>query len=177
MSRVTMKDIAQRAGVARQTVSAILSDENYKVSKDTRQRDMQLVKEMEYQPNQFAKALKTGKTRTVGFFTNEATSGQFSDPYSNEIYSGAADHLSQNGYKPIFHNYQDLDDPGKIMELLESRHRQRGRCRRNQSGIADAGRVDGECVRSGTATRIARRMDGEIHRRLFALQEHRLCGQ
>ncbi len=60
----TMADIAKRAGVALSTVSHTLSGKR-PVSAEVRQRVLQAIAELEYQPNVLARALATRRTRTI----------------------------------------------------------------------------------------------------------------
>ena len=58
-------EIARRAGVSRSTVSYALSGKRT-VSEATRQRVQQVIDELDYRPNANARALKEGRTRTLG---------------------------------------------------------------------------------------------------------------
>jgi DNA-binding LacI/PurR family transcriptional regulator len=58
-------EIARRAGVSRSTVSYALSGKRV-VSDDTRQRIQAVIDEVDYRPNAAARALKEGRTRTLG---------------------------------------------------------------------------------------------------------------
>jgi len=58
-------EIAKRAGVSRSTVSYALSGKRY-VSEGTRARIQQVIDELDYRPNAAARALKEGRTRTIG---------------------------------------------------------------------------------------------------------------
>ncbi|ACU73785.1 transcriptional regulator, LacI family [Catenulispora acidiphila DSM 44928] len=58
-------EIARRAGVARSTVSYALSGKR-PVSVETRRRIQLVIDELDYRPNASARALKEGRTRTVG---------------------------------------------------------------------------------------------------------------
>lgn len=60
----TMADIAKRAGVALSTVSHTLSGKR-PVSVEVRQRVLQAIAELEYQPHALARALATKRTRTI----------------------------------------------------------------------------------------------------------------
>jgi LacI family transcriptional regulator len=65
----TQLDVAQRAGVSRRLVSAVLhnNDPNIRVSPATRERVRRAAAELGYRPNIVARSLVTGKTRTLGF--------------------------------------------------------------------------------------------------------------
>jgi DNA-binding LacI/PurR family transcriptional regulator len=58
-------EIARRAGVSRSTVSYALSGKRT-VSEATRRRIQQVIDELDYRPNASARALKEGRTRTLG---------------------------------------------------------------------------------------------------------------
>ncbi|MFE7872517.1 LacI family DNA-binding transcriptional regulator [Micromonospora humida] len=58
-------EIARRAGVSRSTVSYVLSGKRA-VSATTRQRIQAVIDELGYRPNASARALKEGRTRTLG---------------------------------------------------------------------------------------------------------------
>lgn len=58
-------EIARRSGVARSTVSYALSGKR-PVSEETRRRIQAVIDELDYRPNATARALKEGRTRTLG---------------------------------------------------------------------------------------------------------------
>jgi DNA-binding LacI/PurR family transcriptional regulator len=58
-------EIARRAGVSRSTVSYVLSGRR-SVSPETKQRIQAVIDEIGYRPNAAARALKEGRTRTLG---------------------------------------------------------------------------------------------------------------
>ena len=67
---VTLKDIAEKAGVSNQVVSAVLNSKtNCRVSKEKRERILELARQMNYQPNGLASGLRNGKSRIIGVLT------------------------------------------------------------------------------------------------------------
>jgi DNA-binding LacI/PurR family transcriptional regulator len=58
-------EIARRAGVSRSTVSYALSGKRH-VAEPTRRRIQAVIDELDYRPNAAARALKEGRTRTLG---------------------------------------------------------------------------------------------------------------
>ncbi|KAB8194201.1 LacI family DNA-binding transcriptional regulator [Nonomuraea phyllanthi] len=58
-------EIAKRAGVSRSTVSYALTGKR-PVSEETKRRIQAVIDELDYQPNASARALKEGRTRTIG---------------------------------------------------------------------------------------------------------------
>jgi hypothetical protein len=60
-----MIDMAQLAGVSKQTVSRVFND-SPKVRRETRERVLSAAAQLGYRPNPSARALATGRTRTGG---------------------------------------------------------------------------------------------------------------
>ena len=64
-TRVSMADVAARAGVSGQTVSRVVND-SPRVDPATRARVEAAMAELGYRPHRAARALRTGRTRTIG---------------------------------------------------------------------------------------------------------------
>ena len=60
----TIKEVAERAGVSRMTVSRVINKSGY-VKKEVSERVLQIIKELDYRPNLLAKGLVTRKTRII----------------------------------------------------------------------------------------------------------------
>jgi LacI family transcriptional regulator len=65
MRKVTIKDVAQAAGVSTQTVSRVINARP-DVSPDTRARVQKVVDDLGYSPNVIARSLSRGRTNTFG---------------------------------------------------------------------------------------------------------------
>ncbi len=76
MDRATIKDVAKEAGVSIGTVSNALNGGRY-ISTDTREKVINAVKKLNYIPNLNGRYLKTGASKTIGFFTNTVTGAYF----------------------------------------------------------------------------------------------------
>lgn len=63
--RVTIKEVAQSAGVSTQTVSRVLND-RLDVSAETRERVQAIIAELGYSPNALARSLIQGRSHTIG---------------------------------------------------------------------------------------------------------------
>ncbi|MEW1863769.1 MULTISPECIES: LacI family DNA-binding transcriptional regulator [unclassified Streptomyces] len=72
-SGAIMVDVAERAGVSKQTVSRVFNNSS-NVRPETRQKVLAAAAELGYQPNHSARALTTGRTRTLGVITSDAVS-------------------------------------------------------------------------------------------------------
>lgn len=71
---ITIKDIAEKAGVAKSTVSNVLNGTKY-VSDEIKEKVLAICKENDYQPNFYASTLSAKKIKTniIGLFLEETT--------------------------------------------------------------------------------------------------------
>ncbi|HET8980383.1 MAG TPA: LacI family DNA-binding transcriptional regulator [Solirubrobacteraceae bacterium] len=67
-----MSDVGRLAGVSHQTVSRVINGSRH-VSPQTRERVVAAMRELGYRPNWAARALATGRTRTVGVISFDTT--------------------------------------------------------------------------------------------------------
>ena len=67
-----MADVARLAGVSHQTVSRVLHD-NPNVRGETRERVLAAIKQLNYRPNSTARALVTGRSKTLGVVSSDTT--------------------------------------------------------------------------------------------------------
>lgn len=121
MIQVTMEDIAKKAGVSRHTVSKVLNNRECYVGQQTRQKVLSVVKELNYQPNYFARSLKEGKTNIIGITTISNNIGVFEQHYPANIYSGISRFFSDKDYKLIFHNFKQSGSVYPYEELTRTR--------------------------------------------------------
>ncbi|MDV9190309.1 LacI family DNA-binding transcriptional regulator [Streptomyces sp. SR27] len=89
---VTMQDVAERAGVTKQTVSNVLSG-RVAVRPGTEARVRAAIAELGYVPNLVARSLATGSTRTVGLFVPTVSTAFYA-----EVVEEAEDVLDAHGY-------------------------------------------------------------------------------
>ncbi len=72
--RPTLADVADRAGLSKTAVSLVLNNRpNSRLSTDAEQRVREAARELNYRPNPAARSLRIGKTRTVGFISDDVT--------------------------------------------------------------------------------------------------------
>ncbi len=67
-----MADVAALAGVSHQTVSRVINDSAH-VRPETRERVMAAMRKLDYRPNSVARALVTGRSKTLGVVTFDTT--------------------------------------------------------------------------------------------------------
>lgn len=66
MKKLTIEDVAQKAGVSKSTVSQFLNKRYKYMSEVTRNRIAAVIEELNYQPNGLARSLKQNRTHMVG---------------------------------------------------------------------------------------------------------------
>jgi LacI family transcriptional regulator, lactose operon repressor len=90
--RITLKDVAQKAGVSTQTVSRVINKFSF-VSRETRQRVEAVVEQLGYRPNMLARSLSQQRSYTLGIVT-------FDLRYigTSRTLSGIADKADELGY-------------------------------------------------------------------------------
>ncbi len=74
--KITIKKIAELAGVSSATVSKVLNNTG-RYSDETKDRILNLVKELDYRPNAVAKSLRTRKSKTIGVIVPDITNEFF----------------------------------------------------------------------------------------------------
>ncbi len=67
---ITLKNVAEAAGVSHTTVSLVINNAaGSRVSQKTRERVLEAVRRLDYNPNLKAKRLASGKTNSIGLYT------------------------------------------------------------------------------------------------------------
>lgn len=77
---VTIKDVAQKAGVAPSTVSRVIQN-NPSISDATKEKVRQAMKELKYYPNLNARSLVSKKSFVIGLVLPDATDAFYQNPF------------------------------------------------------------------------------------------------
>ena len=75
---VTLADIAREVGVSKMTVSRAINNHPL-ISPDTRERVLQVARRLNYQPNQFARALATNRSFLIGVIVPDLMHSYFAE--------------------------------------------------------------------------------------------------
>ncbi|MEN6479291.1 MAG: LacI family DNA-binding transcriptional regulator [Anaerolineales bacterium] len=108
---VSIKDIAQAAGVSHSTVSRALADSPL-ISEAARQRIQALAEQMGYVPNAQARGLVLGRTMTIGVVVTT-----IADPFVAEVVQGIESTAHANGYSVILTSSDN--DPEREVQSVE----------------------------------------------------------
>src|SRR5690625_5898552 len=86
--RVTISDVAARAGVSTMTVSRVVNGTG-RVSEATRQKVNRVIRQLGYEPNMVARGLTTRQSQTIGIVLPDITNPFFprSEEHTSELQS------------------------------------------------------------------------------------------
>lgn len=111
---VTLKDVAERAGVSRSAVSRAFTP-GASVSLRMRQRVERAATELGYHPNALASSLTTGRTKMIGLVSNN-----FHNPFFLQVFDLFTRGLQDMGLRPLLVNLTDETDPQNSVRMLKA---------------------------------------------------------
>lgn len=118
--KVTMDDIAAKAGVSKMTVSRVINNHPF-VSKKTADNINRVMKELDYHPNLIAQSLSSQKAMTIGVIIPKTTQ-LFLDNYIAQVLSGITDIAQQKNYRILLMPFDPNDVTGNYyISLVKSR--------------------------------------------------------
>lgn len=109
---VTLKDVAELAGVSRSAVSRTYT-EGASVSVKTREKVMRAALDLGYSPNALASSLTTGRTKMIGLVSNN-----FHNPIFLEVFDQFTRGLQERGLRPLLVNLTDETEPQASVQML-----------------------------------------------------------
>ncbi|MTH97512.1 LacI family DNA-binding transcriptional regulator [Roseibium sp. RKSG952] len=109
---VTLKEVAELAGVSRSAVSRTFTD-GASVSDKTRRKVEKAATKLGYSPNILARGLTTRRTKLVGLVSNN-----FHNPIFLEVFDQFTRKLQERGLRPLLVNLSDEIDPENSVRLL-----------------------------------------------------------
>jgi LacI family transcriptional regulator len=113
-----MKDVAERAGVSRTTVSLVLNGRDTRIAEATRRRVEQAARELDFRPSVAAQQLRTSRSRMLGFIGDEIATG----PFAGGLIAGAQAATRERGQALVVMNTGREGDLSVDLEALEDRH-------------------------------------------------------
>ena len=103
VTKITIKDVAQIAGVSTATVSYVINDTR-PVMPEKRQRVLDAIRKTGYQPNRVAKSLRTKKTNIIGVLVEDILAFP-----SARIIDGISKYMEGSDYQILLYNLRMLD--------------------------------------------------------------------
>ncbi|MDT3426613.1 LacI family kdg operon repressor [Paenibacillus forsythiae] len=117
MKKLTIEDVAQKAGVSKSTVSQFLNKRYKYMSEATRKRIAEVIDELDYQPNGLARSLKRNRTNTVGVIV-----GDINYSLSIQCIRAIENELQLSGNQVIICNAdENTEKEAKYIETLMAR--------------------------------------------------------
>ncbi|MBM4458187.1 MAG: LacI family transcriptional regulator [Chloroflexi bacterium] len=102
---ISIRDVAQRAGVSVSTASRALNDKP-DVARDVRERVLQAARDLNYTINVHARALVGGRSKTLGLIIPDSA-----EPFFAQVARGVTDAATRHGYSIIVCNTNEQAAP------------------------------------------------------------------
>jgi LacI family transcriptional regulator len=96
-ARVTIRDVAEQAGVSVATVSKVIN-QRYGVSADTNAHVQAVIDELGYEASLVAQSLRNHRTNVIGILVADL------EPFSTELLKGAADAIRGTGFELVVYS-------------------------------------------------------------------------
>ena len=113
----TIRDVARLAGVSVATVSRVLNKNGY-VNKDTEQKVIKAIEQLQYMPNAVARGLAGKQTGTIALILPD-----ISNPFFPEIARAVEDVAQKHGYTVILCNSDDQGQKEQTyIEMLRKKY-------------------------------------------------------
>ncbi len=112
--RTSLKDIADKVGVSTALVSYVINgqEKEKRVGKEVVKKIRTAALELNYQPNQIARSLRKGSTKTIGLIVAD-----IANPFFGNLARVIEDEASRLGYTVIFGSSDE--DSGKMESLVD----------------------------------------------------------
>ena len=119
MKGISIKDIAKQAGVSPTTVSFVLNGKakEKRISEQVSKKIQKIATRLKYKPNQLARGLRTGKTKTIGLIVEDIANNFFAS-----LAKVVEDEADKYGYKVLYGSTEDNTEKAKgLLEVLKYR--------------------------------------------------------
>src|SRR5258707_6744643 len=113
LGRSTRNMVAEHAGVSTAVVSYVVNGVPGRVARQTREKVLRSIAELDYRPNSLARALKIRRTLTLGLIVPDS-----SNPYFAELSKSVEDAAFARGYALLVGNTSN--DPTREMAQLKA---------------------------------------------------------
>ncbi len=117
MTKLTLEEIARRAGVSPATVSRVINNRPH-VRKELRVRVLQVIEETGYQPHSTARSLAARQTYALGLVIPRSTESFFSDPYFPRLTQALAHACNERDYVLSLFLLHTREDERKLYPRL-----------------------------------------------------------
>ncbi|NIG57228.1 LacI family DNA-binding transcriptional regulator [Chitinophaga sp. Cy-1792] len=119
MKGISIKDIAKQAGVSPTTVSFVLNGKakEKRISDQVSKKIQKIAGKLKYKPNQLARGLRTGKTKTIGLIVEDIANSFFAT-----LAKVVEDEADKSGYKVLYGSTEDNTEKARgLLDVLKYR--------------------------------------------------------
>lgn len=119
MKRVSLKDIAEKAGVSTATVSLVLNgkEKEGRIGIEVTEKIRRIAKEMNYSPNNLARGLRIGRSNTISLIVADISNYFFAN-----LAFQVQEHAEKYGYTVIMANTNESSEKmGRMISAMRSR--------------------------------------------------------
>jgi LacI family transcriptional regulator len=117
---MNLEEVAKLSGVSRSTVSRVVNNDP-NVSHVTREKVLQIIKQVNFQPNAVARSLAAGRTRILGLVIPSGISALFSDPYFSQLTQGVAQTCNVHDYSVMLWLAEPEYERRTISKIIHNR--------------------------------------------------------
>lgn len=118
---VTIKHVAEAAGVSASTVSRVLTGD-VRISEPTRERVRKAISDLGYHPNAIARSLVRQTSNTIGLVMSRPPRAAMAIPFYPEIIGGITEYATLQKYNVMLVSSNSRDDEcAQAMQLLRNR--------------------------------------------------------
>ncbi len=113
MKKTSLRDIAEQLGVSKTLVSLVLNNRGNEkgISAATQKKVKDLAKKLNYNPNQMARSLRLGSSKTIGLIVAD-----ISNIFYSTIAKNIEEEAAKQGYNVMF--MSSLEDPEKESKMI-----------------------------------------------------------
>ncbi len=113
--RVTIRAVAEEAGVSISTVSNVASGRHHQMKPETRERVLAAMEKLRYRPNQVARSLVTSRTSTIGLVMGDLTNSLYPP-----VTIGAEAACREAGYSLLLASADTPEAERKAIDVMRS---------------------------------------------------------
>ena len=103
MKPITLRTVAQQAGVSIATVSKVVNGINKGISTETVARVQRIIHELNYRPNRMGRELRTQRNYIVGMAIVDNSPTFLTDPFITQLVAGLSNYLGAQNYGLLLH--------------------------------------------------------------------------
>jgi LacI family transcriptional regulator len=123
VKRATAREVAERAGVSRTTVSFVLNNvPGIRISEETRQLVLQAARALDYHPDATARRMVSGRTHVLGFVLRQQLDQAYADLFAPAVLNGVSAAAAEQGYQVLFQPIPPEGATGAYTRLVRERH-------------------------------------------------------